>query len=67
MLISGFLNTKFQLIFPTKYFNKRQNAVAKYPRWYFIFFVFIYFSFLININLMEKNNYKLTIALYKLN
>ena len=28
---------------------------------------FIYFSFLININLMEKNSYSLTITLYKLN
>ena len=33
----------------------------------FAIYLFIYFSFLININLMEKNNYKLTIALYKLN
>ena len=30
-------------------------------------FLFVYFDFLININLMEKNNYKLTITLYKLN
>ena len=34
---------------------------------YLFIYLFIYFSFLININLMEKNNYKLTVALYKLN
>ena len=33
----------------------------------FAIYLFIYFSFLININLMEKNNCKLTITLYKLN
>ena len=32
-----------------------------------IFYFFIYFSFLININLIEKNNYNLTITLHKLN
>ena len=30
-------------------------------------YLFIYFSIFIKINLMEKNNYQLTITLYKLN
>ena len=34
---------------------------------YLFIYLFIYFDFLININLMEKNNYKLTITLYMLN
>ena len=34
---------------------------------YLFIYLFIYFDFLMNINLMEKNNYKLTITLYMLN
>ena len=43
------------------------RAVREKNKSLLFIYLFIYFSFLININPMEKNNYKLTVTLYKLN
>ena len=43
---------------------KSLNIVCNGKEIYFCLLLFIYFGFLSSINLMEKNNYKLTIKFY---
>ena len=52
-------------VFTKHIFAKKHTSRIVLSKKNFIY-IFIYFSFLININLMAKNNYKLTIT-YKLN